>query len=103
MQRHAEQGDEDHIFHRPQAPVVNHASEVPGRCPWCATHTWFLPPCGRRAMQAGLEWQELLEIARPFAWMSLALALAAGYVSMIAIFLKNADFRSRPPLELEQR
>jgi hypothetical protein len=54
-------------------------------------------------MQAGLEWQELLEIARPFAWMSLALALAAGYVSMIAIFLKNADFRSRPPLELEQR
>jgi hypothetical protein len=35
-------------------------------------------------MQAGLEWQELLEIARPFAWMSLALALAAGYVSMIA-------------------
>jgi hypothetical protein len=27
----------------------------------------------------------------------------AGYVSMIVIFLKNADLWSRPPLELEQR
>ena len=55
------------------------------------------------ALLAGLGWQGLLEIARPLTWTSLALALAAGYVSMIVIFLKNADLWSRPPLELEQR
>lgn len=55
------------------------------------------------ALLAGLGWQGLTGIARPIAWTSLALALAAGYVSMIAIFGRNADLWSRPALEMEQR
>jgi CDP-diacylglycerol--glycerol-3-phosphate 3-phosphatidyltransferase len=55
------------------------------------------------ALLAGLGWQGLSEIARPVAWISLALALVAGYVSMIVIFLKNTDLWSRSPLEFEQR
>jgi CDP-diacylglycerol--glycerol-3-phosphate 3-phosphatidyltransferase len=55
------------------------------------------------ALLAGLGWQELAGIARPIAWASLALALAAGYVSMIAIFGRNADLWSRPALDMEKR
>jgi CDP-diacylglycerol--glycerol-3-phosphate 3-phosphatidyltransferase len=55
------------------------------------------------ALLAGLGWQGLAGIARPIAWSSLALALAAGYVSMIAIFHRNADLWSRPALRMEQR
>jgi CDP-diacylglycerol--glycerol-3-phosphate 3-phosphatidyltransferase len=55
------------------------------------------------ALLSGHGWQELAGIARPLAWTSLALALLSGYVSMIAIFRRNADLWSRPPLEMEQR
>ena len=55
------------------------------------------------ALLVGLGWQELAGIARAVAWISLALALVAGYVSMIAIFSRNADLWSRPALEMEQR
>jgi CDP-diacylglycerol---glycerol-3-phosphate 3-phosphatidyltransferase len=55
------------------------------------------------AVLAGPGWPGLEEIARPVALTGLALALAAGYVSMIAIFVRNADLWSRPALEMEQR
>lgn len=55
------------------------------------------------AVLAALGWPALEEIARPMAWTSLALALAAGYLSMLAIFVRNADLWSRPALEMEQR
>jgi len=55
------------------------------------------------AVLAGMGWQELATIARPVAWTSLALALASGYLSMLALFLRNSDLWSRPALEMEQR
>jgi CDP-diacylglycerol--glycerol-3-phosphate 3-phosphatidyltransferase len=55
------------------------------------------------ALLAGLGWQGLAGIAKPVAWTGLALALASGYLSMIAIFRRNADLWSRPALEMEQR
>ena len=55
------------------------------------------------ALLVGLGWQGLAGIAKPVAWTSLALALASGYVSMIAIFRRNVDLWSRPALEMELR
>jgi CDP-diacylglycerol---glycerol-3-phosphate 3-phosphatidyltransferase len=55
------------------------------------------------ALLAALAWQGLAAIAKPVAWTSLVLAVLSGYVSMIAIFRRNADLWSRPPLEMEQR
>jgi CDP-diacylglycerol--glycerol-3-phosphate 3-phosphatidyltransferase len=55
------------------------------------------------ALLAALAWQGLAGIAKPVAWTSLVLAVLSGYVSMIAIFRRNADLWSRPPLEMEQR
>jgi CDP-diacylglycerol--glycerol-3-phosphate 3-phosphatidyltransferase len=55
------------------------------------------------ALLAGLGWEKLSGFGKPAAWISLALAVAAGYISMFMIFRRNADLWSRPMREMEQR
>jgi CDP-diacylglycerol--glycerol-3-phosphate 3-phosphatidyltransferase len=55
------------------------------------------------AVMAGLGWKNLEPLAMQVALTSLALALAAGYISMTMIFFRNADLWSRRPLDMEPR
>ena len=55
------------------------------------------------AVMVGLGWEALAAIARPVALLSLVLALVAGYVSMMMLFIRNLDLWSRRPVKLEVR
>jgi CDP-diacylglycerol--glycerol-3-phosphate 3-phosphatidyltransferase len=55
------------------------------------------------AVMAGLGWETLAGIAPALALISLALALASGYISMATIFIRNVDLWSRRPLDMEPR
>lgn len=55
------------------------------------------------AALTGVGWSNLEAVLKPVAWVSLALALAAGYTSMFSILRKNADLWSRRPRVMEIR
>lgn len=55
------------------------------------------------AVLVGLGWDELTDLARSVALLSLVLALIAGYASMAMIFIRNLDLWSRHPLKMEVR
>jgi CDP-diacylglycerol--glycerol-3-phosphate 3-phosphatidyltransferase len=55
------------------------------------------------AVLAGLGWGDLAGIACPAAQISLLLAVGSGYLSLVIIFIRNADLWSRRPLPMEIR
>ncbi len=55
------------------------------------------------AVLAGLGWENLAGIAFPAAQIFLLLAVGSGCLSLVMIFIRNADLWSRRPLPMEMR
>ena len=55
------------------------------------------------AVLAGLGWGNVAGIAGPAAQIFLLLAVGSGYLSLVMIFIRNADLWSRRPLPMEMR
>ena len=63
----------------------------------------FLQLVAIGAVLAGLGWPVLTGFAHAVAVSFLILALLASYVSMILMFIRNADLWQRPPVPLQRR
>lgn len=55
------------------------------------------------AVMVGLGWESLAWLASGVALIALVLALLSAYISMIRLFVRNADLWSRRPLTMERR